>query len=131
MHRQLSNRRPNNILERRLEHVILHFIRVHPPSVLGSLMTDLHSRLSPARRSGISHQLGLDAPIHSAEDEDGTVHGLGNGQNPVVLKNDGFLGADGIRDPATFFGGENDAAEVVVDGVVVVKSAVVSLDVLS
>lgn len=67
-------------------------------------------------------QLRLDAAVHGAEQIRRSIHRFADGQDAVVLQDDGFVLAESFGETATFFVREHDAAEVVVDGVVFVES---------
>jgi hypothetical protein len=92
-------------------------------------MPDLDGRGASARGRRIGHELGLDAAVHGAKEERRSVDGFGHGQDAVVLENDGFGGSERVGDAPSFFVCEDDAAEIVVDGVVVVEAgARISVD---
>ena len=61
--------------------------------------------------------------LERGEPEDAGVDGLGDGEEAVVLQEDGLFGTEGPRDVFAFFFREDDAFEAVVHGVVVVEGA--------
>lgn len=91
-------------------------------------MSDLNRLGAPTSGGRIGHQLRLYAPIHGAEEIGSSIDALPDSEDAVILQDDGLLVAKGASDIAAFFVSEHDAAEIVVDGVVVVEAARVLVD---
>jgi hypothetical protein len=106
----------------RLEHAIFHLIRVHSSGVDSLLVVDLDGRSSTTSSSGVRLQLCFDTSVHGAEEVGSGIHSLTHGQDTVVLEDHSFLIAKSFCETTPFFVCEDDAAEVVVDGVVFVEA---------
>jgi hypothetical protein len=116
--------------------LVLHHIkrgfRTEPAGLLGAnsliskgriLLLDLY-RLPPAPAgSRISKQLRMTTLFQTNEPEDGRLDGLPAGQETMVLKQCGFLGAEGFGNSIALVCCEDNALEGVVDCEVIVEGA--------
>lgn len=84
---------------------------------LGLLITDEDLLVTGTGTGGVSQQLGMAGLVEADEPEGGGVDGLGDGEQAVVLQDDGLAVAEGLRDALPFLAVQHDAAEVVVDRV--------------
>lgn len=126
MHRQLAITRPNNIFKLALEHAVFHLICVYSPCIECSLVINFNGRCTSSSSCSISKQLRLDASVHRTEEEDSRIDGLRCCQDAVVLQDDSLLVSESLGDPTTFFVCKDNAAEGVVDCVVLIEPGSVS-----
>ncbi len=75
---------------RRLEHDVDHLVIIRVPRIRRLLVADFDRLGATTRARRVREQLSLYAPVHCAEQECSTVHGLGHGQVPMILQNDTF-----------------------------------------
>jgi len=80
----------DHIFERRLEHDVCHLVIITVPRIRRLLVADFDRLGSTTGTRRVRKQLSLYAPVHCAEQECSAVHGLGDGQVPMILQDDTF-----------------------------------------
>ena len=89
---------------------------------LGLVITDEPFGVAGSRAGGVGQELGVAGLVEADEPEGGGVDGLGAREQAVVLEDDGFPVAQGGGDAFALLAVQDDAAEVVVDGVRLVEA---------
>ena len=127
-HRQLAVRPSYHVFKARCQHIVLHLIRLHSACPFCFLVRILDGLYASSARSCISRHLPFDVPVHCSKEIGGSINGLRDCQNAVILQHDGLLGPERLCDASTFLMRKYNAAKVLVDGVVVVEPASIPFD---
>lgn len=104
------------------------YVGVHAPRVYGLLMPYLDCLCTPRSSGGIGQQLRLNTPVHSAEKIRRSIDSLPDSQDTMILQDDSFILPERLGDIPAFLMRKDNAAEIVVDGVVLVEAAGVLVD---
>lgn len=91
-------------------------------------MANLDGLSSTTCSRSVRLKLSLNTSVQSPKQVSCAIYRFADGQDTVVLENHSLLVSKCFSNPTTFFVGKDDAAKVIIDGVVFVESTCILID---